>query len=269
MSKLGLGLITCSRELFCKQVLQTIPLDRLDCFVVVNDGTPYAPDTYPDGCVVIQHETTRGVGTAKNSALRYMMQADCDFLFLLEDDIQIKDPEVFYRYIELYQKSGVEHFNFGYHGPVNKHPQTKAPAPKLVIEYDASAMALNSHCVGAFSFYTRNCIESCGYMNERYVNCWEHICHTYKLIKQGLHPPFWWFADLHNSCEYLEELACCEENSVIRSVDTTKRKQNTAISTEIFRVIHGVEPLQIPHTDTREVVLWLRKRLPLTAPITW
>jgi GT2 family glycosyltransferase len=266
MSKIGLGLVTCNREDFCNRVIESIPLDKLDSFVIVNDGKPYSDGIYPDpeACKVIQHSSNMSVGVSKNDALRYMMNTDCDFLFLIEDDILIKNPDVFNKYIELYEKSGIEHFNFGYHGPANKHSQTKEPKPKYRVNYDGISMALNHHCVGAFSFYTRNCIEKCGYIDERYVNCWDHVCLTYKIIKQGLHPQFWWFADLYNSCDYLTEICCSEENSTIRFADNDKWKANIIAGTEVFKSIHGVAPLQIPQVDKSIINQYLIEKMPRT-----
>lgn len=47
-------------------------------------------------CVEIPEEV--GVGCCKNVALMRLVQASCSHLFLTEDDVEIKKPEVFEKY---------------------------------------------------------------------------------------------------------------------------------------------------------------------------
>lgn len=249
-NKIGVGVVTCKREEFFKNCINSIP--NVDTLVVVNDGTPYDSSSYPSKVKdVIQHEKNKCVGVSKNELLRYLIQDGCDHIFLVEDDMLIKNPQVFDEYIKLASATGIWHLNFGYHGPANKRPDgTKNP--RLVVEYkNGMKLALNPNCVGAVSYYLRNVIKNVGYIDERFVNCWDHVEHTYRIIKAGLHPPFWWFADLANSDEYIQEQASSEVNTTITR--TPEWIKNFTEGAAWYQHKHGWIPTKTPDTSVAEV----------------
>ena len=45
---------------------------------------------------------------------------NCDYIFIIEDDMLIKKPDVFNKYIEAYQATGIHHFNYGPGSPFNR-----------------------------------------------------------------------------------------------------------------------------------------------------
>jgi len=172
-------------------------------------------------------------------------------LFLVEDDMLIKNPDVFNQYIKTAQESGIWHLNFGYHGPANKRNGVKSP--RQIVEYgNGVEVALNPNCVGSFSYYLRGVIKHVGYMDERFKNAWEHVEHTHKIIKAGLHPPFWWFADVANSDEYINELACSEVNSTIRKDEGWTKNMREGMAW--YRHKHGAGPTETPDTSPDEVM---------------
>jgi hypothetical protein len=99
VSSIGVGMVTYNAEDRIKQSAKTIPT-WIENFVIVNDGTPYSPDSYPEHAHIIQHDTNKCVGAAKNTALDYLLEKGCEHIFLIEDDILIKDENVFKEYIK-------------------------------------------------------------------------------------------------------------------------------------------------------------------------
>lgn len=265
LPRVGIGIITCNRKEFFEKCFTSVIKAREELIdninltvVVVNDGDLYDVDVqnYP----VIQHEKNMGVAKTKNDALTFLFNSDCDYMFLIEDDIIIKDSKVFEKYIELHKISGIDHFNYGYHGPANK--KNGQPNPRLMINYgDKAKIALNLHCVGAFSFYSKQCLKAIGLLDEAFINAWEHVEHTYNLIKAGYHPPFWWFADLADSYEYLDELACSENNSTIRS--RTDWQQNIQNGLQHFYSKHATTPTQIYDVTKDVAIQYLKKHMEL------
>ncbi len=61
------------------------------------------------------------------------------------------------------------------------------------------SIALNFHICGVLSYYQRKVIEKVGLFDGRFRNAFEHINYTYRIIKAGYHPPFWWFTDVADS----------------------------------------------------------------------
>ena len=250
MSSIGLGIITCNRENFYKQCYNSVPLDVVDELVTINDGAKLK-GKYTDS-VIITHDKNKGVGISKNEAMQHLLDQGCEHIFLIEDDIIIKDKNVFQKYIDTAAVSGMWHLMFGYHGPANKHPETKEPAPRLIVEYANSCkVALNTHCVGAFCYYHKGVLNNVGLMDERFLNAWEHVDHSYQIANAGLVPGYWWWPDVANSYEYLDEQACSEESSAIRPRSDWQNNIQTGVKHFISK--HRHSPVDVPDTHPDEL----------------
>lgn len=268
--KIGVGIITYQpRKTFDKCF--DFWHHMVDHVVVVNDGREFDYDwssgfrklyvaRIPETTLTyIKNDENLGVGKSKNSALRHLLNQGCDHIFLIEDDIYIKDQSVFHKYIEASKVSGIQHFNFSQHGIMNKVGYTNdgEPNPKLTIDYKSARISLFGHCVGAFSYYSTHCLKNVGLMDERYYNACEHVDHTYEIIKAGMHPPFWNFVDIENSQDYLGDEPWTLRNSTISS-----RKDHPELITEadkIFLEKHQTLPTYIPNVNEEEVYKSLKE----------
>jgi GT2 family glycosyltransferase len=274
MAKIGVGIITCNRLNYLRNLLKTIPKDKINELVVVNDGLPvndYVEKEFEFG-TWIDNPVNLGVGKSKNKAIKHLMSLECDYIFIIEDDMLIKDPTVFDRYIEAYKKSGIHHFNYGPGSPFNRRQtiqdfdlhnrhlldQHSEPNPKLVIEYSKDIkIALYEHTVAMFSFFTKEVLDKVGYIDEEFYNAWEHVDHTYRIIKAGYHPPFWWFADIADSDKFLTEAPGAIDNSSIAS-KSEQWSKNVYGGREIYKRKHGHYPNNPPLVLKEEVITVLK-----------
>lgn len=248
--KIGVGVITCNRQPFFEKCVASLP--KVDELVVVNDGKPYKLRTYPGTAWLIEHTRNMGVATSKNEALRYLIDKGCDHLFLIEDDIVVKNQEVFNKYIETASVSGIWHLNYALHGSYNKDEDGN-PKIKYQVEYKPGVeVAFYHNITGALSYYLKGIIKNVGYMDERYHNAFEHVDHTYRIIQKGLHPPFWYFADIANSGDYLEEQAENFEESVIRN--ETEFAKNFHDAMGVFQYKFGTIPQKVPETQPDQAI---------------
>ena len=215
MEMIGLGIVTYKRFDFLKQCLEAARDNEwggADYVVVIEDGTDYTEEQRqwifntlaPVNGDYIWKENG-GVATAKNTALRLLTDYDCEHLFLMEDDILIKDPAVCIDYIKWAEKFEVEHMNFALHGAMNIGKKSYH-----------GRVTVYPQCVGAFSYYTNNCLEKVGLMDENFFNAWEHVEHTWRIAKEGLTTPFWKFADHPFSDQLLTEIEGSIDKSSIR-----------------------------------------------------
>jgi GT2 family glycosyltransferase len=273
MSKIGVGIITCNRPDYLRQLLVSlVPCESMiDYLVVVNDGKPVTDFDLSQG-VWIDNETNLGVGKSKNKALKYLFDKGCEYIFLFEDDMLVLDPSVFDQYIEAFKASGIHHFNYGPGSPFNRKQtiqnfdlhnrhlldQHTEPNPKLIVDYKTCKVALYEHTVAMFSFFTREVIEKVGYIDEQFYNAWEHVDHTYCIIKAGYHPPFWWFADLANSHELLTEAPGAIDNSSIAN-QTEQWQKNVYGGRELYLKKHGHYPNQPPIFTKEQVIQTLKQ----------
>lgn len=251
--KIGLGIVTYNRVNNLNKLINS--LDKcesiIDELIVVNDGDPLIDFNLKQG-KLIENESNLGVGKSKNKALKYLYESNCDHLFLIEDDIFIKNKNVFKRYIESSKISGIQHFNYSQHGVMNKSWPSGNANPIMIIDYGTLKIPLYPAAVGAFSYFSKLCIEKAGYFDERYYNACEHVDHTYEIIKKGMHPPFWYNADIENSCEYLEDEPWSMEQSKISSKNNLR--QIISKADEIFFLKHGYVPTTVPFARENEVI---------------
>ena len=259
MSKIGIGIITCNRNEFLRDCVKSIAPEWYDELIIINDGDK--PITTFYGCEVVNNDQNIGVCKSKNKALKELLNRDCDYIFLVEDDMRFKG-NAFDEYIKASEITGIQHMSFAYHGPANKGNISKGePKPRRVIDYGDVKIALNQHSVGAVCFYTRKSLEDVGIFDEDFdKNNFEHVEHSYRLAKSGYSTPYWWWADLANSCDFIEEQACSEESSSIRRGDDWKQK--IIDSAYIFQKKHGYMPAwqnAVPDTSINDIVKFLKK----------
>lgn len=272
--KIGVGICTFNRLDYLKGLINSlIPCRELiDELVVVNDGGEIPDWDLPYG-TWINNEKNCGVAVSKNNALKYLLEKDCDYFFLIEDDMIIKDSLIFQKYVEASKITGIQHFNYGPGSPFNRKQTIKnfdlhnrhlldeksEPNPHLIVDYGKCKIALYQHTVAMFSFFTKEIIaRGLGYMPEEYFNAWEHVCSTYSIIKAGYHPPFWAFADLENSHLLIEEAPNAINNSSIAKNEDQWRK-NVMGGREIYKVKHGHYPNEIAQPSQEQIVLSLKE----------
>lgn len=259
---IGVGIVTCNRPAFFMKCFRSVPADVT--LAVVNDGNEFADwqkllsEKKFD---YIHNEQNIGVGKSKNKLFRTLLAKGCTDIFLVEDDIIIKNADVFAEYIRAKNTTGIQHFNFGYHGPANKNGVSGGqPHPRYVVDYGGIKIAFNTHSVGAFCYYTKLVLEEAGLIDEDYTNAFEHVDHDYRIYKAGMGAPYWHFPDIANSTDYLDEIECSEKSSAIRPrADWMNNIRNGA---ELFKKKHGYLPAWqggVPDTESKQVMCTLKE----------
>lgn len=278
--KIGVGIITYKREDFFKNCYESIPWDSVDVGVVVNDGPAYDLDKLNlklnKKTTLIQHPENYKLAKTKNDAIQHLFNEGCEHIFIIEDDTVIVDKDVFQKYINTSTITGIMHLNYGPGSPFNRKQdpnlqydlhnrhlcaQDTPPYPRAIIQYSKDvSIALYTHTVAAFVYYNRKCLELAGFMDEDFnENAWEHVEHTYRIIKSGTHPPFWWFADLADSENLiLSQKGAIDNSSIATETDKPWEQQEWAQKvkrgSELYKQKHGHYPNQPPHSSKAEVI---------------
>jgi len=254
MSKIGVGIITCDRVNMFNVCFESLNEEWYDELVVVDDGK----EEHPSMRRGVEYKRTTGgvgVGKAKNVAIQNLLDKDCDYIILVEDDMKFTG-NLFAEYVRAYKTTGIHHFMFAYHGPANKAGVSYGkPAPRLVFDYgpfDEIRIALNQHCVGAVTFYTRESLEKVGLYDENFTNAFEHVDHSYQLAKNGFSTPYWWWADIANSLDFVQEQKCSEDSSAIRP--RPDWQSNIQAAAQYFMSKNKVSPVKVPDTPQQKVV---------------
>ena len=226
--KIGLGLITCDRADYFRQSFAGVASLPVDELVIINDGEAQLPAACDPATVAIYATPLphSGVGIAKNMALGWMMDEDCDWLFLAEDDIIATDPRAITGYIEACEKSGWESLAFGPHGP---HNQTAVRTE--------GACDIYPNIVGAWVCYSRHAIETVGLMDPvlATLNSMEHVELDTRLMLAGLTHRWPGRADAAGSKAWLHEIPGSIENT---SIPHAGRRENLRKAMARFREVN-------------------------------
>ena len=250
--KIGIGIVTYNRESLFSTLYESIS-SMSDNLYLAFTGQPYIK-AYK--CLKSkQFDYAAPVGHGKNWLLQEMHKDGCVHMFILEDDIQIINTEVFFKYIELSNITKIKHFLFGYHGKNNKTTQGK-PNPRVVLKLQDKLLAFNRHCVGALEYFHKDVIDIVGYYDTEYANALEHVDHSFEIVKKGFLPAFWWWPDLANSHEYIIDNDPYGKLSIIMA--TNNIRANTTIANNYFIKKHNTSVASIPDITLPHVIRWIQ-----------
>ena len=159
-------------------------------------------------CTVQDAVVNEGVSKSKNALLRAMLDTGAEWLVLIEDDIIVKNGNVITKYVDACEDSGMHHLSFAHHGPANANISGDV----------AGSITYWPHSIGAFTIFSRECLESVGLFDENMLNAMEHVEHEMRLIKAGFMPGAgaFYFPDCTGSQEWLGEVPGSIDHSVIR-----------------------------------------------------
>ena len=268
-NKIGLGLITCDRYHFLEKSVSSILEQTKNFnkeefnFVVIDDTLDSIRKdrkelSFLNGVnVFFTPEGKQGVGKAKNYALKTLIAAECEHIFLMEDDIEMLDSSVFSLYINAVKNTGIKHLNFGLHGNHNRN-LVNEPITRRIINYpDETKIVLYPNILGAFSYYHIDVLNTVGIMDDQFYNALEHVDHTYQIIKAGYHPPFRWFADVQGSESCLKDIVPDHQQSKIRSeedfIKNFLANHDRFVEKNKFAVVQGRGPAENDYSE-EEVV---------------
>lgn len=251
IKNIGVAILTYNRPDYFTQVYSYIPFHKIDELVVVNDGTNHYVPSPKTGQFdqtryqVIYGDKQNGIAWAKNRAAEYLVERGCEHIFFIEDDVIIKNKDVFDVYIRHAQTFGIHHLNF-----------LKVAGNEKTLRYhyiapNGCSIGFYKNPQGAFSYYNAAIFKKLGFFDENYKNAFEHIDHEYTLVKNQVIPPFWYFPDVLDSEKYLKTIEGSDENSTITKKE--QYKENWEKSAEHFIKKHGHFTNQIRDLSIKEL----------------
>lgn len=197
--RIGVGIVTYNSEPYFKTLYDSIPFDMIEECVVINGGEKYKGDY--KYCDWIQHSTNHYPSVCRNDALRYLEGRKVEHFFIIEDDMIIKNPNIFNEYIETSKASGVEYLCFVSTGDGSGTPEHRTP--RLTVEYEnGKKVSMYRNMCNEFTYRSRHMLKACGYYDERFRHLFD-VDSVYRKVKTGYTTPFWWFPDIHNSDQYI------------------------------------------------------------------
>ena len=171
-------------------------------------------------------------------------------MFVLEDDMVIKDVSVFRKYVDT-----ASHFNLG-HMNWNTIPTVKNNQKTVYRDGDFE-LCLTSRLCGCFQYFERSALQHVGLMDERYVNLLEHAEHAYRFGLMGYSTPFNAFADISDGELYLENIG--EESTTIDKGPEYMANMQTAA--KLFAETYGRPMYMVRRPDPVQVTEFLRRKM--------
>ena len=252
--KIGVGITTYNSENYFQQLYNSLSGCHIDELVVVNGGKEYSKKY---DCEWIQHKKNQYVSVCRNDCINFLMNRGCEHIFIIEDDMLIKNKNIFEKYINASKVSGLKYFTFVSTSPGAGEPGQRKP--RLVIDYDNdTSVSLYGNLCNEFTYHHRSVFEK-GYF---YDNDFRELLDgelTYReCIANEWTPPFWWFPDITNSDNYV----CNNPNTVSRLQDESRadsRNKLIAHFTNIFIKKHNVNIGNIPNVSKEQTILQLKR----------
>jgi GT2 family glycosyltransferase len=251
--KIGVGIVTCNRPDFLEKLIESVKdCDYIDEFVIVNDGSPLPDIDIPFAHTLLQNKTNLNVGASKNRLMQHLLDRGCDYIFTLEDDIIIKDTNIFKEYIKASKETGLQHFNFGFSQRENLSKDLK-PVYRKVIDYGNDIkLVLTKNILGACTFYTRNALANVGMHHYKFdKGHGDHLELTYRAFKHGYGTPFWWFADIYDSWNKIENQSNFTTDSVVRSENFASKFSEAR---DTFKFLHGCDIFEVEELSEESVI---------------
>jgi len=251
----GLSIITCNREDYFKKIIESVPFDKFDKVYVVDasdEESAYAEKYKSKGFEVIQ-KGRKVVGVAKNMGIEAMIEQDIEHMFLMEDDVIIKNPDVAEKYIETANATGIwGTLAHNTHGDGNFDHDGNAII-KNTVKYDNGLgldFYLNS--VQPWTYIHRNIIRHVGLFDEKYVNAIEHLDH-YKLQEiKKLGSFYWWFPSPLNCQEDMVDVDEKHDGSIIRRDE--KWEEHLKEGVKLFHSKYKASPFNIPEATEDQML---------------
>lgn len=250
MSKIGVTIISYNYEKFFKELYESLPLNKINELVLVNGGEPY---TEKYDCNIIQHHKNYGSAQCRTDGLRFLKERECDYYFLIEDDMLIKNADVFDKYIEASVTSKLQYFCFASNAWGTGPPGARTP--RLKVQY-SETLSINfyRHCCNEFTFRTKALIDAVGYYDNRYLSMFD-VDNIKRITDWDKGHRFWYSPDIADSDEYVMN----NPATVSRMNPNNDRHTKLMNDAELFKQKYGKYVQEIPDSTVEEVIQKLKQ----------
>jgi len=252
-NNIGVGIVTYNSENYFKSLYDSLPLDKIDKLVVVNGGDSYT-GAYPR-TNWIQHNENNYPSVCRNDCLTFLLNRDCEHIFLIEDDMILKSSDIFDKYITASKESGLKYFSFVSTAWESGTPEKRTPRLKVEYSKDVSISFYRNMC-NEFTYHHRSCFETVGLYDSNFRDPFD-IDMAYRESSQIYCAPFWWFADISDSDQYIMNNPNAKSRLQADRPDGS-REQHIQKEWKYFYEKHGLLVNQIPDTSREDVIKLLK-----------
>jgi hypothetical protein len=268
--RIGIGIITHNRKESYRRLIDSIKTcDIIDYVITVKDGNIEYNDAEPNVICnemifndnkpkalykYFQNNEQKSIAYNKNLALKELMSFSCDHIFIIEDDILIKNVGVFKEYIDTAKAFNLEHLNFcrAFDSKIPNNYQQ----PFLSVQNNNKQIEIFRKLNGCFSYFSLNALKKVGLYDEKYINVIEHCEHTYRMSLFGFYTPFYSFADIANSRDFIEDTGI--QTSIQHDIAYTNNMKKAYMH---FLKTYGKKLIDVKIPTQEEIFYFLKNKI--------
>lgn len=252
-NKIGVGIVTYNSEDYYKALYETLPIDKIDVLVTINGGDKYKNEYKGNW---IQHSENVYPSVCRNDCINFLLQRNCEHIFIIEDDMILKSPDIFDKYIQASKESGLKYFSFVSTSWESGEPGKRTP--RLTVEYKNNvSISFYKNMCNEFTYHHKTCYEKTGLYDTNFRDPFD-IDLAYRESRQDYAAPFWWFADITNS----DNLIMNNPNAVSRlqgNRSDGSREQRIQKEWKYFISKHQLHVTQIPDINKENLLKKLKQ----------
>lgn len=262
----GVGIITYNRKDQYRNLLDKVKeAADVDFIVTVKNFDIDYQDSDPQKICVgeigaqklaaFQVDEKLGIAHNKNVAIKHLLGLGAKHIFIVEDDILLKDTAVFKVYVETARAFGLGHLNFcrSYDGIADNGSFIK---PIVFISAGKFKLELFQRLSGDFSYFTAEALEKVGLYDERYINALDHCEHTYRMSVLGFYTPFGIFADIFHADNFIEDFG--RSSTITRDEDFMK---GALAARDLFIQTYGIALKDIVPPTGKQLGHFLKNKI--------
>lgn len=256
--KIGVGITTYNSENYFNTLFDSLKdIEMIDELVVVNGGEKYK-NSYQ--CDWIQHNKNRYPSICRNDCISFLMNKECEHIFIIEDDMIIKNKDIFKKYIEASKISGLKYFSYVSMSEKAGHPGNRTPV--LQVNYNENnAISFYQNMCNEFTYHHKSCFVQCGLYDGKMRDLFDADMAFRQSILNPNVAPFWYFADISNSDDYIENNPIATSRLQADRPDGS-RADLIQQTMDYFTNKHGILLNSINCKDPKDVVEFLKKIKP-------
>lgn len=198
--KIGVGITTFNKQDYYDILYDSLPLSDIDSLITTNMGSQYSRE-YKGYWNQWDKDFDNGPAEGRNQNIKYLLENDCDYLFLIEDDMIIKNKNVFAEYISKSIETGIKYFI--YCSTTEGSGSIGKRTPKFNVKYP------NNYNISFYPNMNNDfvCHHKSNFEERLYDTSYRYIFDIeftyYHMMTKKITAPFWNFPDISNSDLYV------------------------------------------------------------------
>ncbi len=239
----GLVVTTYNSEKWFDELYQTLPLHVVQDIIVVNGGKEYKKKY--SGVTWLQHKENLGAAQSRIDGIKFLQNKNIQHIFVIEDDMLIKNENIFEAYINASIETGLKYFCFCSNASGTGAPGSRTPGE--IVEYKNTKIAFYREMNNEFTYHHVDIFKKLGYYNTSYRHLWD-VEFVYRVLtSEEFGCGFRYFPDIVNSDMYIKNHP--------ESINNSRTNKNNSRDKELpeyllkFQNEHGYHVGQVPILD--------------------